>query len=70
MGENIAGKESLVQRMQEEGHLIGNHSYRHIQMTKGKGRAGLRGNRTDGDAYSGHHRQTAGVSASALRCLE
>ena len=24
MGENIAGKESLVQRMQEEGHLIGN----------------------------------------------
>lgn len=37
---------------------------------KGRGRAGLRGNRTDGDAYSGHHRQTAGVSASALRCLE
>ncbi len=34
MGENIAGKESLVQRMQAEGHLIGNHSYRHIQMTK------------------------------------
>ena len=34
MGENIAGKELLVQRMQEEGHLIGNHSYRHIQMTK------------------------------------
>lgn len=34
MGENIAGKEELVQRMQEEGHLIGNHSYRHIQMTK------------------------------------
>lgn len=34
MGENIEGKEALVQRMQEEGHLIGNHSYRHIQMTK------------------------------------
>ena len=34
MGENIAGKEALVQRMQEEGHLIGNHSYRHIQMTQ------------------------------------
>ena len=34
MGENIAGKEPLVQRMQEEGHLIGNHGYRHIQMTK------------------------------------
>ena len=34
MGDNIAGQEALVQRMQEEGHLIGNHSYRHIQMTK------------------------------------
>ena len=34
MGENIAGKEELVQRMQADGHLIGNHSYRHIQMTK------------------------------------
>ena len=33
MGENIAGKEPLVQRMQAEGHLIGNHGYRHIQMT-------------------------------------
>lgn len=34
MGENIAGNEGLVRRMQEEGHLIGNHSYRHIQLTK------------------------------------
>lgn len=34
MGENIAGKEEIVLRMQKEGHLIGNHSYRHIQMTK------------------------------------
>lgn len=34
MGENIEGKEALVRRMQEEGHLIGNHSFRHIQMTK------------------------------------
>lgn len=34
MGENIAGKEEIVLRMQNEGHLIGNHSYRHIQMTK------------------------------------
>lgn len=33
MGENIVGKEDLVRRMQEEGHLIGNHSYRHIQLT-------------------------------------
>lgn len=34
MGENIAGNEDLVLRMKEEGHLIGNHSYRHIQLTK------------------------------------
>lgn len=34
MGENITGNEALVQRMKEEGHLIGNHSYRHIQLTK------------------------------------
>lgn len=34
MGENIAGNEALVRRMEEEGHLIGNHSYRHIQLTK------------------------------------
>lgn len=34
MGENIAGKEDLVRRIRDEGHLIGNHSYRHIQLTK------------------------------------
>lgn len=33
MGESIEGKEALVRRMQEEGHLIGNHSFRHIQLT-------------------------------------
>ncbi len=34
MGENIPGKEAIVKRISEEGHLIGNHSYRHIQLTK------------------------------------
>lgn len=34
MGQNIEGKEELVRRMQEEGHLIGNHGYEHVQMTK------------------------------------
>ncbi len=34
MGESINGNEDLVRRMKEEGHLIGNHSYRHIQLTK------------------------------------
>lgn len=30
MGKNIEGNEELVQRMQEEGHLIGNHTYNHV----------------------------------------
>lgn len=34
MGQSIEGKEELVRRMQQEGHLIGNHSYQHIQLTK------------------------------------
>ena len=33
MGQSIPGNEDLVRRMQEEGHLIGNHSYSHIQLT-------------------------------------
>lgn len=30
MGKNIEGNEELVQRIQEEGHLIGNHTYNHV----------------------------------------
>ena len=30
----LVGKEDIVKRMSEEGHLIGNHSYEHIQLTK------------------------------------
>lgn len=33
MGENIAGNEELVKRMSQEGHLQGNHSYRHVKLT-------------------------------------
>jgi peptidoglycan-N-acetylglucosamine deacetylase len=29
IGKNMAGRESLVRRMLEEGHVIGNHSYSH-----------------------------------------
>lgn len=36
MGENIAGNEELVRRMNEEGHLIGNHSYSHVKLTDEK----------------------------------
>lgn len=34
MGQNIAGNEELVKRMKADGHLIGNHSYSHVQLTK------------------------------------
>lgn len=34
MGQNIEGNENIIKRMKEEGHLIGNHGYSHVQMTK------------------------------------
>lgn len=34
-GENAEAYPKLVKRMQEEGHLIGNHTYSHIQLTQG-----------------------------------
>jgi peptidoglycan/xylan/chitin deacetylase (PgdA/CDA1 family) len=34
MGQNISGNEELVRRMSSEGHLIGNHSFRHVRLTK------------------------------------
>ena len=34
MGKNIEGNEDIVKRMSDEGHLIVNHSYEHIQLTK------------------------------------
>ena len=33
MGQNIEGNEELVKRMHDEGHLIGNHSHTHVQLT-------------------------------------
>ena len=34
MGSNIEGNEELVRQMKQDGHLIGNHGYRHVQMTE------------------------------------
>lgn len=34
MGKNIAGNEELVKRMHDEGHLIGNHTFDHVQLNK------------------------------------
>ena len=39
MRKNIEGEEDIVKRMSEEGHLIGNHSYEHIQLTKAGAKA-------------------------------
>ena len=39
MGQNIEGNEDLVKRMKDEGHLIGNHSYSHVQLTKAGAKA-------------------------------
>ena len=36
VGENIGNNEALVKRMAEEGHLIGNHTFSHVQLTKMK----------------------------------
>ncbi len=33
IGRNIPGNESVVKRMYEEGHLIGNHTYDHVDLT-------------------------------------
>jgi peptidoglycan/xylan/chitin deacetylase (PgdA/CDA1 family) len=33
IGEEIEGNEELVKRMQAEGHLIGNHTWSHVQLT-------------------------------------
>ena len=35
VGKNILGNEALLKRMETEGHLIGNHTYSHIQLTSG-----------------------------------
>lgn len=32
IGKNIEGNEALLERMQEEGHLIGNHTYDHVKI--------------------------------------
>ena len=36
MGENAELYPELIRQMQEDGHLIGNHTYSHMQLTKGK----------------------------------
>lgn len=34
LGENLEGREEIVRRMAREGHLIGNHTYYHVDITR------------------------------------
>ena len=34
LGQNVKENKELVQRMQAEGHLLGNHTYNHVQLNK------------------------------------
>lgn len=34
MGKSIEGNEDIIQRMYDEGHLIGNHTFDHVELTK------------------------------------
>ena len=38
LGVNMEGNEEIVKRMEEEGHLLGNHTYHHVQLNKVSGR--------------------------------
>jgi len=33
LGRNIEGREDIVKRIHDEGHLIGNHTYNHVRLT-------------------------------------
>lgn len=34
LGENVEGKEAILKQMKVDGHLIGNHGFTHVQMSK------------------------------------
>lgn len=34
IGKKLEGQEDLVRRIQQEGHLIGNHTYSHVDLSK------------------------------------
>lgn len=39
VGKNIVGNEEIIKRMDQEGHLIGNHTYDHVKITALKAEA-------------------------------
>jgi peptidoglycan/xylan/chitin deacetylase (PgdA/CDA1 family) len=41
VGENVTGNEDIIQRMVQEGHLVGNHTFSHVQLDKVKEKTGI-----------------------------
>lgn len=67
IGENISGKEEIVRRMAEEGHLIGNHTYSHVKLSGMAPGGGLRGDSKNLRPDSGDHGKACGIHTPALR---
>ncbi len=42
IGKSIQGKEDLILRMYNEGHLIGNHTYNHVELNKKSNEEGIK----------------------------
>ncbi len=63
VGQNIDGNEDILLRMQTEGHLIGNHSQNHMQLTAGT----LQTARGQIDAANRKIRQIIGYSPAYIR---
>lgn len=65
LGKNIKKNQKLVQRMQKEGHLLGNHTYNHVQLDKiSETTAKQEILRTNNEIY-----ETAGIYPEYMRSL-
>ncbi len=63
VGENIDGNENILQQMQKDGHLIGNHTWNHVQLNKVSARkARLEIEKTNNRIY-----ETTGIYPSYVR---
>ena len=67
IGENISGKEEIVRRMAEEGHLIGNHTYSHVKLSGMAPEAACEEIRKTSGPDSGDHGKACGIHTPALR---
>ena len=70
VGENIGNNEALVKRMAEEGHLIGNHTFSHVQLTKMKKEDACREVQQTNERICAVTGASGSLYPSALRQLE